>query len=95
MKKILLSFVLVAQAIVVFAQEPIKLKVDNVKLYRQPTNEAPVIKVINTTEDVMLVRKFNAQWSLVQAGAETGYVHNSRLAKIKNKPVSTAAAAQK
>ena len=92
MKKLLLSFVLVAQAVIVFAQEPIKLKVDNVKLYRQPTNEAPVIKVLNTTEDVMLVRKFNNQWSMVQAGSETGYVHNSRLAKIKNKQVSAASA---
>lgn len=94
MKKLLLTFAFIAQAAFVFAQEPIRVKADNVKLYRQPDSKAEVMKVINSTEDVMLVRKFDNQWSIVQAGAETGYIHNSRLPKLKNKPV-LAASAQK
>ena len=95
MKKLLLSLALLFQVAFVFAQEPIRLKTDKVKLYRQPTNQSEVMKVLNTTEDVVLIRKFDTQWSIVQAGAETGYIHNSRLPKIKNQPASTAAAAQK
>ena len=42
--------------------------------------------------DNMLVRKFNNEWSIVQAGAETGYIHNSRVPNLRNKPVPAAAA---
>ena len=92
MKKLLLSLALLFQVAFVFAQEPIRLKTDKVKLYRQPTNQSEVMKVLNSTEDVLLIRKFDTQWSIVQAGAETGYIHNSRLPKIKNQPASAAAA---
>ena len=92
MKKLLLSLALLFQVAFVFAQEPVRLKTDKVKLYRQPNNQAEVLKVLNTTEDVVLIRKFDQQWSIVQAGAETGYVHNSRLPKLKNQPAPTAAA---
>jgi hypothetical protein len=95
MKKLLLSLALVCQVAFVFAQEPIRLKTDKVKLYRQPSNQAEVMKVLNSTEDVMLIRKFDTQWSIVQAGSETGYIHNSRLPKLKHQPASHAAAAQK
>ena len=94
MKKLLLSLALLFQVTFVFAQEPIRVKTNNVKLYRQPTNQAEVIKVLNNTEDVLLIRKFDTQWSIVQAGTETGYIHNSRLPRIKNQP-APAAAAQK
>lgn len=92
MKKLLLSLICVAQAAVVFAQEPIKLKTDNVNLYRQPSRSAEVMKVLSSTEDVMLVRRFDNQWSIVQAGAETGYIHNSRIPRPTNKPVPASAA---
>ena len=91
MKKLLLSLALLFQVAFVFAQEPIRVKTDNVKLYRQPTNKSEVMKVLNSTEDVLLVRKFDTQWSIVQAGAETGYIHNSRLPKLKNQPAPVAA----
>ncbi len=90
MKKLLLSFFLIAQGVIVMAQEPIRVKTNNVKLYRQPSNQAEVMKIINNTEDVMLVRKFNDQWSIVQAGAETGYIHNSRIPRSVSKPVPAA-----
>ena len=94
MKKLLLSLALVFQVAFVFAQEPIRVKTNNVKLYRQPSNQSEVMKVLHSTEDVLLVRKFDAQWSIVQAGSETGYIHNSRLPKLKNQ-TSPVAAAQK
>ena len=92
MKKLLLSLALLFQVAFVFAQEPIRVKTDKVKLYRQPNNQSEVLKVLNSTEDVILVRRFDAQWSIIQAGAETGYIHNSRLPKIKNQPAPVAAA---
>lgn len=92
MKKLLLSLALLFQIAFVFAQQPVRVKNDNVKLYRQPNSKGEVMKVLTSTEDVILVRKFDAQWSIVQAGAETGYVHNSRLPKLKNQPAPVAAA---
>ena len=92
MKKLILAFALSLQTAFVFAQEPVKLKSDNVNLYRQPTNKGEVIKVLNSTEDVMLVRKFNADWSIVTVGSESGYIHNTHLPKIKKQPVTATAA---
>jgi len=83
MKKLFFAFALTLQAAFVLANEPVKLKSDNVNLYRQPSNKGEVVKVLNSTEDVMLVRKFNADWSIVTAGAESGYIHNVHLPKIK------------
>jgi uncharacterized protein YgiM (DUF1202 family) len=94
MKKLFLSFALSLQIAAVFAQTPVKLKSDNVNLYRQPTSKGEVIKVLNSTEDVVLVRKFNADWSIVTVGTESGYVHNTYLPKIKKQPVSATAAKQ-
>jgi hypothetical protein len=94
MKKLLLSLALLVQVAFVFAQEPIRLKTDKVKLYRQPTNLSEVMKVLNTTEDVVVIRKFNQQWSIVQVGAETGYIHNSRIPRV-NLQSAPASASQK
>jgi len=87
MKKLLFSLFFVGQAAIVFAQEPIRVKSDNVNLYRQPSSQAQVIKVLSSTDDVMLIRRFNSQWSIVQAGNETGYLHNSRYPNPNSKPV--------
>lgn len=92
MKKLFFAFALSLQAVAVFAQTPVKLKSDNVNLYRQPDRNGEVIKVLNSTEDVLLVRKFNADWSIVTAGTESGYIHNSRLPKLKKQPVTATAA---
>ena len=94
MKKLFVAFALSLQAAFAFAQEPVKLKSDNVNLYRQPNNKGEVIKVLNSTEDVMLVRKFDAKWSIVTVGAESGYIHNTHLPKIKKQPVTATAAKQ-
>ena len=94
MKKLFFAIAIMLQAGFVSAQEPVKVKTDNVNLYRQPTNKGEVVKVLNTTDDVLLVRKFNSQWSIVTAGEATGYIHNTHLPKLKKQPV-TAAAAQK
>lgn len=92
MKKLFFVFALLVQTTFVFAQEPVKLKSDNVNLYRQPTTKGEVIKVLNSTEDVLVVRRFDASWSIVTAGTESGYIHNTHLPKIKKQPVTATAA---
>ena len=94
MKKLLIASALFLQAAFVMAQEPVKLKSENVSLYRQPSTGAQVVKTLGTSDEVMVVRRFNAKWSIVQAGSETGYIHNSHLPKLKKQPVAETAARQ-
>jgi SH3-like domain-containing protein len=88
MKKLLLATALLVQAAFVMAQEPVKLKSENVNLYRQPSHGAEVVKILGTSDEVVVVRRFDAKWSIVQAGSETGYVHNTHLPKFKKQPVA-------
>lgn len=94
MKKSLLAIALLTQVIVVTAQVPSRVKSDNVNLYKQPGTKAEVVKLVNSTDEVMVVRKFNSQWSIVQVGAESGYIHNSHLAKLKKQQVTESTAKQ-
>jgi uncharacterized protein YgiM (DUF1202 family) len=94
MKKSLLAVAFLAQVLFVSAQVPGRVKSDNVNLYRQPGKQADVVRILNTTDEVMVVRKFNSQWTIVQVGTETGYIHNANLAKMKKQQVTESTAKQ-
>ena len=95
MKKSILMLAFLVQSVYVMAQDPIvvKLKSDNVTMYRQPGRTAEVVKSIGQNEDVTVVRKFNADWSIVTVNGETGYISNMHLPKVKK--TNTAAASLK
>jgi hypothetical protein len=94
MKKLLIATALLVQSAFVMSQVPVKLKSENVSLYRQPSSGAQVIKTLGTSDEVMVVRRFDAKWSIVQAGTETGYVHNTHLKKLKKQQVTETTAKQ-
>jgi SH3-like domain-containing protein len=85
MKKTVLVLAMLVQSAFVFAQQSVKVKSDGVNMYRQPGSTAEVVKVVNSTDDVLFIRKFDSQWSIVTVAGETGYIHNTRLPKVKNK----------
>jgi hypothetical protein len=91
MKKTVIMLAILVQTVFVFAQQPAKIKTDGVNMYRQPGKTAEVMKIVNTTDEVLLVRKFDSQWSIVTVAGETGYIHNTRLAKIKKQTAPVAA----
>lgn len=95
MKKSILMLAFLVQSVFVMAQEPVivKLKTDNVNLYRQPGRSADVVKQVSSNDDVTVVRKFNSEWSIVTVNGETGYVNNMHLPKMKKS--NTAAASLK
>jgi len=92
MKKSLLAVALLAQVLFVSAQVPGRVKSDNVNLYRQPGKKADVVKVLNSNDEVMVIRKFNDHWSIVQVGTETGYIVTANLAKMKKQQVTESTA---
>ena len=87
----MLTLLVSAQTIMLLAQTPAKVKSDNVKMYRQPGVTAEVIKMVNTSDEVSVIRKFNSAWSVVTVGGETGYIHNTNLPKVKKASVSALA----
>lgn len=86
MKRLILLAAILFMQIATFAQAPTtRVNSDKVKMYRQPGLGAEVMRTL-TTEDVLVVmRKVNSQWSLVQINGEGGYVLNSYLKEKKNK----------
>lgn len=92
MKKVFFTLVFAAQFSFVMAQDLARIKSNNVNFYRQPSSKAEVIKTVNPADAVTVVRKFNAEWSIVTVGTETGYIHNSNLGKMKKQSTSMAAA---
>lgn len=91
MKKLLFILALLVQTLVVSAATPdLKPKVsisritgENVKMYRQPGTAAEVILSLNNSEEVELIRRHNARWSIVSVAGKTGYVLTSELSAPK------------
>lgn len=87
MKRVFLSAVFLLQMLVAFAQGPTtRVNAEQVKLFRQPATKAEVMQVLSPEDEIIVLRKFNSQWSLVQIGEEAGYIQNSFLKakKVKN-----------
>lgn len=59
---------------------------DDIKMYRQPGTSTEVLKALKQTDEVVVVRKHNAHWSIVTVGEVVGYVLTSELRQAKAKP---------
>ncbi|WP_157433476.1 SH3 domain-containing protein [Adhaeribacter aquaticus] len=94
MKKILFTFVaLLLQAIICFnafsGNEIIaQASCEGVKMYRQPGTSTEVLRSLNSTDRMVVVRRFNNTWTIVTINNQVGYVLHSEL---RNPSVQTLA----
>jgi uncharacterized protein YgiM (DUF1202 family) len=88
MKKLIFTFALLMQTVFVFAftgpTQIAQAKVDNVKMYRQAGTSTEVLKALQCTDDVAIVRKHNADWTIVTLADQVGYVLTSEITLKKN-----------
>lgn len=61
---------------------------ENVKMYRQPGTSTELLRSLKSTDEVLVIRKHNSNWSIVTVEGQTGYVLTSELTqpeRIKNR----------
>ncbi|WP_157593115.1 SH3 domain-containing protein [Rufibacter tibetensis] len=92
MKRLFIITALVCmQVISVFAQGPTsRVNTEKVRMYRQPAIGGEVMRLLGSEDEIIVMRKQNSEWSLVQIDGEAGYVLNSYL-KAKKAKKATAA----
>ena len=84
MKKFVFLFALLIQTAFVFASHDqatmiARANTDNVKMYRQAGTSTEIVRSLKSTDDLVVVRKHNANWSIVTIDGEVGYVLTSEL----------------
>ena len=94
MKKLLLSLVLMIQLGFAMANDNkpvmvVQVKNDQVKMFQQAGTSTPIIYTIMTNDQVELIRKWNANWTMVKVNDKVGYVLHSELTYLKAKPQSS------
>lgn len=88
MKKLLVVFALVLQSAFVFAsgnQGTIlaRANYENTKMYRQAGTSTEVLRSLKSTDEVVVIRKHNNNWSIVTVNGQVGYVLTSELHRAK------------
>lgn len=86
MKKLLFTLALIINAVFVFATDGkmiVRATADNVKMYRQAGTSSPVVKSLKSSDEITIIRKHNANWTLVSLDGEVGYVVTSELTNSK------------
>ena len=87
MKKIILTFAIVAQTAFAFATDnkavTASARYENSKMYRQPGTSTEVLKSLKSTDEIVVVRKFNQSWTIVTVNGQVGYVLTAELAQAK------------
>jgi uncharacterized protein YgiM (DUF1202 family) len=88
MKKLIFTFALLIQTAIVFAatgpEQVAQANYDNVKMYRQAGTSTDVLKALKSVDEVVVVRKHNANWTIVTVNGEVGYVLTSELTLKKD-----------
>ena len=91
MKKLLFVLALSLQTAFVFgADKTVMLasaRYENVKMYRQPGTSTEVLKALTRTDEVVIVRKYNNNWSIVTSNGQVGYMLTSELGQAKPQSV--------
>ena len=96
MKRLFFIVALVCMQVVsVFAQGPTsRVNSEKVRMYRQPALGGEVMRLLGSEDEIIVMRKQNNDWSLVQIDGEAGYVLNSYLKAKKNKKATAAKATE-
>lgn len=87
MKRILLlSGIILFQVATTFAQIPTtRVNAEKVRMYRQPSLNMEVMRILTSDNEIKVVRKLSHEWSLVEIDNEAGYVLNTFLKAKKTK----------
>ncbi|QNF31929.1 hypothetical protein HUW51_04015 [Adhaeribacter swui] len=91
MKKAIFTLAIALQVFVASAHK--KTGDQELTVYKQPSKDTEVIKVVSDADEVALVRPFNNRWSIVTINKEVGYMSNFQLAQY-NKQQRAAAVAK-
>jgi hypothetical protein len=85
MKKIILTFALAAQTAFGFATDrqavTASARYENSKMYRQPGTSTEVLKALKSSDEIVVVRRYNSAWSIVTVDGQVGYVLTAELGK--------------
>ena len=85
MKKISFTIALLAQTAFGFATDnqavTASARYENSKMYRQPGTSTEVLKALKSTDEIVVVRKYNNNWTIVTVDDQVGYVLTTELAK--------------
>ena len=87
MKKLLFTFALLINTVLAFAtngQTIARATADNVKMYRQAGTSSEIVKSLSRTDNLVIIRQHNANWTLVSLNDKVGYVVTSELKAHKN-----------
>lgn len=57
---------------------------DHVKMYRQAGTSTEVVRSLKKTDEVAVIRKHNANWTIVTVNDEVGYVLTTELTQYRN-----------
>jgi len=50
-------------------------------MYRQPGTSTEVLKALKSSDEIVVVRRYNSAWSIVTVDGQVGYVLTAELAK--------------
>ena len=87
MKKLLFTLALLINAALAFATEgqtTARATVDNVKMYRQAGTSSEIVRSLSSTDNLVVIRAHNANWTLVSFNNQAGYVVTSELTARKS-----------
>jgi hypothetical protein len=83
MKKLLFIFALTLQTAFVFAADNkavvVSARYENAKMYRQPGTSTEILRALKSTDELVVVRRYNQLWSIVTINNEVGYILTSEL----------------
>ena len=85
MKKIIFTIALLAQTAFSFATDhqavTASARYENSKMYRQPGTSTEMLKALKSTDEIVVVRKYNNNWTIVTVDGQVGYMLTTELAK--------------
>ena len=85
MKKIILTLALAAQTAFGFADGrqavTASARYENSKMYRQPGTSTVVLKALISSDEIVVVRRYNSSWSIVTVDGQVGYMLTAELGK--------------
>lgn len=88
MKKLVFLFALIMSSSFVFAADGqgttlARASYENTKMYRQAGTATEVLRSLKSSDELVVIRKHNAQWSIVTVGDQVGYVLTSELRQAR------------
>ena len=93
MKKLLFTLAILFQVVVASAHK--KTNDPELTVYKQPSKESEVVKVITDSDSVATIRTFNNKWTIVTINKEVGYISSFQLAQHKKQQKAAAIAKAK